>query len=82
MEGIGFQVDPYNSYITNCIINSRQQTVVWYVDNIKSSHVGPEVNRKFLKWLDDGIGKVKSTEGNIHKCLGMKLLTIENYKWI
>ena len=38
--------------------------VVWYVDDLKSSHMDPEVNNNFMKWLTekhgkDDVGKVK-----------------------
>ena len=44
----------------------------------KSSHINPRVNDEFLEWLikqygEDGIGKVKATQGTKHNYLGMNL---------
>ena len=48
------------------------------MDDIKSSHVEPEVNDKFLLWSnktydEDGIGCVKATRGKQHDYLAMIL---------
>ena len=52
--------------MANRNVQGTQHTVVWHVDNIKSSHINPKVNDEFLEWLikqygEDGIGKVKAT---------------------
>ena len=36
---IGFELNPYDSCVTNTIINRKQLTLVWHVDDIKASHV-------------------------------------------
>ena len=73
-----FIVNPYNPCVANQLINDKQHTVTWHVDDIKSSHIDPKVNDKFHDWLemkygDEEIGKVKSTRGKIHDYLGMTL---------
>ena len=78
IEAIGFKVNPYDPCVANRIVDGKQHTVVWHVDDLKSSHVDPEVNRKFLTWLnkkyaDDGIAEVKATFGKVHDYLGMTL---------
>jgi hypothetical protein len=78
IEEIGFKVNPYDPCVANRIVNGKQHTIVWHVDDLKSSHVDPEVNRKFLVWLnkkyaDDGIAEVKATFGKVHDYLGMTL---------
>ena len=50
------------------LLIKSQRTVVWHVDDIKSSHVNPEVNRNFSicfyeTYGEDWIGKLKSTKG-------------------
>lgn len=78
IESIGFEVNPYNPCVANRIVDGKQHTVTWHVDDLKSSHVNPEVNRKFLIWLNekyanDGIAEVKATFGKVHDYLGMTL---------
>lgn len=78
MESIGFIINPYDPCVANRIVRKKQQTVTWHVDDLKSSHVDPEVNTEYLKWLEmkyaeDGIGKVKTIRGDTHDYLGMNL---------
>jgi hypothetical protein len=73
---IGFETNPYDPCIANRQVNGKQHTVTWHVDDLKSSHVDPQVNDDFLKWLektygDSNIGKVKATRGKRHNYLGM-----------
>ncbi len=75
---LGFKLNPYDPCIANRIINKKQHTIVWHVDDIKSSHVDSKVNDKFEQWVKEtyeekGIGKVKVTRGKIHDYLGMTL---------
>ena len=48
VESIGFQVNPYDVCEANRLVNDTQYTVVWHVDNIKSSHMQPKVKDRFL----------------------------------
>jgi hypothetical protein len=52
----------------NRIVKGKQHTVTWHIDDLKSSHVDPQVNDKFLAWLktkyaDDKIGEIKAVHG-------------------
>ena len=71
-------MNPYDPCVANKIINGKQLTVVWHVDDLKASHVDPKVIDKFIKWLKDKyedkeIGLLKATSGKIHNYLGMNL---------
>ena len=62
--------------MANRIVRNRQHTVIWHVDDLKSSRVNKEVNDDFLSWLekkyaDDGAGKVTVTRGKRHDYLGI-----------
>ena len=39
----GFIINPYDKCVANKIINGKQCTIVWYVDDNKISHADPEV---------------------------------------
>jgi hypothetical protein len=78
LESIGFKINPYDSCVANRVVNGKQHTVTWHVDDLKSSHVDPKVNDEFLKWLDKiygdpKIAPVTATRGKIHDYLAMKL---------
>jgi hypothetical protein len=64
IESIGFKVNPYNPYVANCIVNGKQHTLSWHIDNLISNHVDSKVNNQVLEWLEktnasNDIGKMK-----------------------
>ena len=67
------EIDPiYQDYM----VNGEQLTICWHVDNLKSSHIDPNVNDKFLQWIKDTfgqLGEVKMTQGLLHHYLGMTI---------
>ena len=76
IESIGFVLNPYDPCVANRMVNGKQQTITWHVDDLKISHVDPKVNDRFLEWLNEKYGKiseVKATRGKIHDYLGMTL---------
>ena len=76
IEKIGYEVNPYDPCVANKIINGKQHTISWHVDDLKSSHVDPKVNDDFHKWLQKEYGQVRevtATRGPRHDYLGMTL---------
>ena len=58
------------------MIDGKQHTVMFHVDDLMSSHVDANVNTKFLAWLNALYGKhgeVKATRGKVHDYLGMTI---------
>jgi hypothetical protein len=49
LEDIGFVFNPYDPCVANKKIQGLQQTIVFHVDNLKSSHKSKSVNNKFEK---------------------------------
>ena len=39
IEEIGFEVNPYDPCVANRMVNGKQHTIVWHVDDLKCSHV-------------------------------------------
>ena len=73
---IGFKINPYDPCVANRIVNGKQHTITWHVDDLKSSHVDPKVNDEFLKWLNKvygSVGEVKGVRGHKHDYLAMDL---------
>ena len=80
MESIGFVFNPYNACIVNQMVNRKQQTIKFHVDNLLSSHQQREVSNNFLKWLNEKYGhhgEVTATRGNEHEYLAMLLKFID-----
>jgi len=53
---------------------SKQHTIRFHVDDLKSSHVNTKVNDEFKIWLNKmygAFGEVKATRGKVHDYLGM-----------
>ena len=79
LESIGFMVNPYDPCVANHMVNGKQQTVVWHVDDLKSSQVDPKVNDKFIDWLtktyapNPKMEKIKAVRGKVHNYLAMVL---------
>ena len=57
-----FELNPYNPCMVNKMVNSEQLTVWWHVDDLKSSHINPKVNDKFLQWIKDMFGQLSEVK--------------------
>ena len=56
--------------------NDKQHTLVWHADDVKASHIDPEVNNGFAQFIKDkceDTGKVKTIHGKVHDHLGVNL---------
>ena len=78
VKGIGHKVNPYDICAANKIIDNKQHTITWHVDDIKSSHVDPKVNDNFYEWAEktygsEELGHVKIHHGKQYNYLGMIL---------
>jgi hypothetical protein len=74
LEQIGFHFNDYDPCVANCMVNGKQHTIRFHVDDVKASHIDPMVNNKFDAWLNKtygSLGEVKTTRGPIHDYLGM-----------
>ena len=53
----GFEPNPYDSCVVNKMINDKQCTVVWHVDDMKTSHVNKKVVDNFISMMECEFGK-------------------------
>ena len=49
----GLELNTYNPCVVNEMVNGEHLTASSYVDDLKSSHIDPKVNDKFLQWIKD-----------------------------
>jgi hypothetical protein len=76
LKSWGFEVNPYDWCVANEVINGKQCTILWHVDDLKISHVDPTVVTNMIDRLETvfGIeGPLTKTRGSIHDYLGMTL---------
>ena len=74
LEKKDFEFNPHDPCVANRMIDGKQQTIRFHVDDVMSSHMDPTVNDHFLKWLNKkcgDYGEVKATRGKKHDYLGM-----------
>jgi hypothetical protein len=57
IESQGFTLNPYDPCVANKVINGKQFTVVWHVDDIKMSHVDEKEVSKLITWLKSVYGE-------------------------
>ena len=72
----GFVINPYDWCIANKLINGKQCTIVWHVDDLKISHAEDSVLDEIIASLNAEYGKVNPLtvrRGPVHEYLGMTL---------
>lgn len=76
---IGFVINPYNPCVANKVINRKQLTITWHVDNLKVSSKTKKDVDEFIEWIKDkykDFTPVKPSRGKTNDYLAMRL----NYK--
>eukprot|EP00957_Ditylum_brightwellii_P113563 8658742-Ditylum_brightwellii.AAC.1 len=70
---MGFKVNPYDRCVANAMINRKQCTLAWYVDDNKLSHADLKVVDDILEKITEHLGELTTTRVDEHTLLGMKL---------
>ena len=76
LQQSGFKLNPYEPCVANKMVNGKQLTVVWHVDDMKMSHEDPRVLESFIDWLTKKYGELKAptiVRGDKHFYLGMTI---------
>lgn len=55
---MGFVLNPYNLYVANCVIEEKQCTIAWSVDDTKISHEDPRVVTMIIHKLEERFDKM------------------------
>ena len=74
LESLGFKRNEYDWCVMNKMINGKQCTILWHVDDLKISHVDQAVVDEILAALDGEYGQIAPitiTRGKVHDYLGM-----------
>ena len=75
----GFQINLCDKCVANKIINEKQCTIAWHVDDNKLSHVGSKVVTEVIDLMKVHFGDLTITRGKAHTFLGINTL-INNEK--
>jgi len=70
----GFTLNPYDSCVANKMIDGKQCTVGWHVDDLNISHVNSSVVDDVIALMDGEFGKeapLTKSRGKVHQYLGM-----------
>jgi hypothetical protein len=81
LTDIGFIINPYNPCVANKIIEGKQMTICFHMDDCKLIHCKKMVMDTMIEYLrqdyenifEDGTGAMTVSRGKIHKYLGMTL---------
>jgi hypothetical protein len=72
----GFEINPCDWCVANKTTDGKQCTVLWHVDDLKTSHVDSAAVSAVIGMIDEEFGKeapITVTRGKAHDCLGMTL---------
>ena len=73
LQDMGFKLNPYDKCVANKLINGKQCTVVFYVDDNKVSHEDPTVVTQVLDQIASHFGELSITRGTKHDFLGINI---------
>jgi hypothetical protein len=77
LTSLGYVINPYDPCVANKMINGKQMTICWHVDDLFIGHVESSVVTTFLTWLasqyDTANKKLNVTRGPCHDYLGMNI---------
>lgn len=78
LKGIGFEINPYDMCVANKMINGKQCTIVWYVDDVKVSHEDENIVKDIMDKIASKFGGIKPNIGNNQTYLGMDIIFNDN----
>ena len=78
LKQMGFEINKVDPCVANKIINGKQCTITWYVDDNKLSHKDPQVVTDILNEIEKVYPGLVTTRGKEHTLLGMKIIFNKN----
>jgi hypothetical protein len=76
LKECGFEINPYDWCVANKMMNGKQCTILWHVDDLKIFHVYPNAVTEVIQLLEEEFGKeapLTKMRGKVHNYLGMTL---------
>ena len=69
LEGLGFEINPYDRFVANNNIEGKQCTISWYMDDNKLSHKNPAVISEIINKVKKRFGDISVVRANKHNSL-------------
>ena len=66
-------INKHDRCVSNCMIDGKQCTICWYVDDTKISHMDPKVVDQAIAKIEEKFGKMTVTRGKVHNFVGIDL---------
>ena len=73
LQSMGFELNPYDPCVANKIINNKQCSIGYYVDDNIATHDSNEVLKQVAETVEKQVGKITITTGDEHTFLGMNI---------
>ena len=73
LQVMGFELNPYEPCVANKMIDGKQCTICWYVDDLKVSHVDSRVVSGVIEEIEARYGKMVVKRGAKHTYVGMDI---------
>ena len=73
LREMGFELNPYDKCVANKMIDGKQCTLAWWVDDNCLTHLFDKVLDKVIKRIERKFGKMAVTRVDNDTFLGMKL---------
>jgi hypothetical protein len=73
LKDLGFKLNPYDPCVANKLVNGKQLTIAWFVDDNKISHVDPKVVDWLIAEIEKKHEKMTVCRGKEHVFLGMDI---------
>ena len=78
LQKMGFELNRVDPCVANKVINGKQCTITWYVDDNKISHEDPSVVTDILSKMEALYPGLTVSRGKKHKLLGMDIEFCDN----
>ena len=72
----GFKMNPYDACVWNKMVNGKQFTIVFHIDDLLLSHLNPNIVTLYIRKLHNEYGSLENltvTRGKVHEYLGMTI---------
>ena len=71
-----FKMNPYDACVWNKLVNGKQFTIVFHIDDLLLSHLNPNIVTLYINKLNKEYGSLANltvTRGKVHEYLGMTI---------
>lgn len=76
LVSLGYSINPYDWCVANKLVNGKQHTIGWHVDDFIMTHEDASVNTELINWFQKKYGELSPLtvhRGRTHDYLGMNL---------